>query len=357
SVFGVAAIYSATFMREGQWAFLKTFWVRQSIWVSLGLVVYLAMSLIDYRWIKEQSGAVVVYLIGLLLLVAVDLGGSVRSGAQSWLQLGPIDLQPSQVALLGGILLLAVALSETGPTRNPISPLWRVMIAGVMVAGPFVLILKQPDLGSALVWVPVFLLMLYVGGVPKRWLLLLIIVGAGICAPLAIAFVLKPYQIDRLLVFRDPEADPLDTGYAILQSMTAIGSAGVEGRGWLSPETQNAKGFIPITTAHNDYLFTVLAEQLGLVGTLILVMILTVLLLTILYIGLRSDDHMGALIASGVAATLFAHIFLNAGMTVSLVPITGLPLPLLSYGGTFAIIVLLMLGIVQSIWIHRDRRF
>ncbi len=354
ALLGVAAIYSATFMREGKWAHLKPLWIKQTVWVILGLTIFFAVSLTDYRWIKNYFGGVIIYTLGLLLLVLVEVFGQVKSGAQSWLSLGPIDLQPSQVAILGGILLLGVVLSETRNEQR-ITPDWlRIFFAGAVVGGPFLLILLQPDLGSALVWIPVLMTMLFVAGIQKRWLTLLIILGCGICAPLAIAFVLKDYQLERLLVFRDPESDPLDSGYAIIQSMTAIGSAGVQGRGWLSDTNLNYNGFIPINTAHNDYLFTVIAEQVGLPQTLVLVMIFTALVVWVLYVALNAHDLLGSLIASGVAALLFTHIFLNTGMTVSFVPITGLPLPLVSYGGTFALLILFSLGLVQSIWIHRD---
>lgn len=354
AVFGVMAIYSATHMRSGQWHYLSNFWVKQAVWVLLGLAVHFAVALVDYRWVRDKFGAVVIYAAGLVLLVLTELRGVHRSGAQSWIEIGPVEFQPSQVAVLGGILILAVVLSETGPTMTPVTPWLRILFAGMLVGGPFLLILIQPDLGSALVWIPIVLAMLFVGGVPKRWIALLVITGAGICAPLAIAFVLKGYQLDRLMVFTDPERDPLDAGYAILQSLTAIGSAGLTGRGWLSPNTQNASGFIPISTAHNDYIFTVIVEQIGLAPTLILLFTLTLLVLTAVYVGLKAADHLGSLIATGISALLFTHIFLNTGMTVSFVPITGLPIPLLSYGGTFAMLILFCLGLLQSIWIHRN---
>ncbi len=354
SVFGVMAIYSATYMRSGSWHYLSKLWVKQTIWVILGFGLHFAVALIDYRWVREKFGAIVIYVVGLILLIVTEIRGVHRSGAQSWLEIGPIEFQPSQVAVLGGILILALVLSETGPTMNPVAPWLRILFAGMLVGGPFLLILIQPDLGSALVWVPIVLAMLFVGGIPKRWIALLVITGCGICAPLAIAFVLQGYQLDRLMVFTDPERDPLDSGYAILQALTAIGSAGLTGRGWLAPNTQNANGFIPISTAHNDYIFAVIAEQIGLAPTLILLFALTVFILTAIYIGLKAADHLGALMATGIAALFFTHIFLNTGMTVSFVPITGLPLPLLSYGGTFATLILFSIGLLQSIWIHRN---
>jgi rod shape determining protein RodA len=352
AVIGVAAIYSATYMREGRWENLTQLWRKQGMWVMVGLIVHFAASLIDYRWIRDQYGGMVIYIIGLVLLVATKILGQERSGAKSWLDLGPIDLQTSQIAIIGGILALAVFLSEF----NEWDALYRILVCGALVGGPFLLILIQPDLGSAIVWLPVLLTFLFIGGIPKRYLISMILLGAGIGIPFAIIFVLKPYQLDRLLVFLDPENPKWrqDEAWGIWQSLLAIGSGGLDGKGFLAPNSQNHLGFLPIATAPTDYVFAVLAEEHGFRGGAFLIALFGTLSVTGLWIAHQARDSLGVLTASGICALLFTHIFLNIGMVISVVPITGLPLPLISYGGSFAVLILFSLGVLQSIWIHRN---
>jgi len=347
SVFGFVCIYSATWMRENE--YLSSSWERQLNWFWIGLVAYFTMAFVPYRWLKYL--ALPTYLIGVILLVVVHFKGEVASGARSWLDLGFITFQPSQIALFGVILLIAAAFSFW---KVPLKK-WQflqVIIAGVIVSAPLILIIEQPDLGSAMVLGPVFIFMLFAAGVQKRYLITMLL-AAAIVIPIGVNFFLKDYQKDRLLVFLDPELDPQGAGWTINQSLTAIGSGGMYGKGFRAEGTLTELGFLPKTVIHNDFIFPVIAETFGFVGGAALIALFALLLITVVYIAQRAADDFGAVVTTGIAAVLFTHVFINIGMTNGLTPITGLPLPLISYGGTFMLIIMGMLGVVQSVAVHR----
>ncbi len=338
--YGIYAIYSATWMRN------ENFWSSQLVWLCLCLPMYFIVSLVDYRWVR--FGAVPLYVLGILGLVATMLIGEKRYGARSWLDLGVMNFQPSQLAIVAGIMTLAVYLEASKKTM----PILRLMACGAIVGAPWVMILIQPDLGSCIVWVPVLLAMLFVGGVPKRWLIAMLIVAIAI-VPLVVNFGLKPYQYSRITTFLNPDLDPQGDGWNINQSLIAIGSGGFYGKGFKAPNTQNELGFLPATIVHNDFIFSVMGEQHGFVGGIILLAVLTMLFLAALHIAVESDDDLGRLLAVGIVMLLFTHTFMNIGMTISVTPITGLPLPFISYGGSFLMITLFSMGLLQSVWIHR----
>ena len=194
--------------------------------------------------------------------------------------------------------------------------------------------------------------MMFVGAIPKRWLVSMLIIGLAII-PLVVNFGLKPYQYSRITTFLNPDLDPQGDGWNINQSLIAIGSGGFSGKGFKAPNTQNELGFLPATIVHNDFIFSVLGEQHGFVGGVILVAVLLLLFLIMLYVAIEADDDLGRLLVVGIVMLLFTHTFMNIGMTVSVTPITGLPLPFISYGGSFLMITLFSMGIVQSVWIHR----
>jgi rod shape determining protein RodA len=228
----------------------------------------------------------------------------------------------------------------------------RILCCGAIVGAPWLMILIQPDLGSCIVWVPVLLSMMLVGHIPKRWLILMLVIGLAL-VPLVVHFGLKPYQYSRITTFLDPEADPLGDGWNITQSLVAIGSGGWAGKGYKSPNSLNVLGFLPHTIVHNDFIFSVMGEQHGFLGAVLLISALALLFLIMLGIAINAEDDLGRLLAVGITMLLFTHTFMNLGMTVSLTPITGLPLPLISYGGSFVMITLLSFAILQSIWIYR----
>jgi len=252
------------------------------------------------------------------------------------------------LAVIAGIMTIALFLSRT----RTMPAFLRILCCGAIVGAPWLMILIQPDLGSCIVWVPVILGMMFVGYIPKRWLILMLVIAFALI-PLVVHFGLKPYQYSRITTFLNPEADPQGDGWNITQSLIAIGSGGLVGKGYKAPNTQNALGFLPATIVHNDFIFSVMGEQHGFLGGVILIAALTILFVVMLGIAIEAEDDLGRLLAIGITLLLFTHTFMNLGMTISLTPITGLPLPLVSYGGSFIMITLLSFGLLQSIWIYR----
>lgn len=341
AIFGVVAIYNATWFRE------DVYWRHQAVWVFLGIVAFLVASLVDYHWIRW--GALPTYLGGMGLLVLVLIIGRKVSGAKSWIVVGPINFQPSQLAFIAAIMVLSLFLTQF---RN-LHPMLKLMISGIMVGAPMLLILKQPDFGSTMMWGPVVLALLFAGGIPLRYMICIILIGGGIALPLLANFGLKPYQKARLTAFWDPDIDPQGAGWAINQSMIAIGSGGWAGKGFKAANTQVEEGFLPSTTVHSDYIFSAVGETWGFIGGVVMLSVFAVLLITCLNTALRASDDFGLLLCVGFATLIFAHVYQNVGMTISLMPITGVPLPLISYGGSFVVMVMFALGLVNSVWIHR----
>lgn len=340
-VFGVVAVYSATFFRTDE------YWHKQAIWVGVGLVVFLVTSLIPYRFAKWA--ALPLYLIGIVGVILTYVIGREIGGAKCWLTVPGVGLfQPSQLALIAAILVVALFLSQF----RRLHPMLKLCFVGAIVVGPMVLILKQPDFGMTLVFVPTIMFMLLAAGLPKRYLITIVLLGLCIL-PLAYNFGLKPYQRARITAFIDHDIDPKGSAWAINQSLIAIGSGGFSGKGFKAPNTQVEQGFLPGTTVHTDYIFSAIAEQLGFVGAVSLIGAFAVLILSILFTAYHSADEFGLLITAGFAGQIFFHVYQNIGMTISLMPITGLPLPLISYGGTFVLMIMFGLGLVNSVWIHR----
>lgn len=346
AIFGVVAIYSATYMREETVA--SEFWRKQANWVAVGFLAFMVTSLMDYRWVRW--GAVPLYLLGLAFLVATKFFGTKVYGSRSWLHIGPLNFQPAQLAVIAGIMVLALFLSH--PQFRDMHSMLRLLLCGVIVGAPCLLILMQPDLGMTIIWGPVLLALLFVGGLPLRYLVCIILIVVGFI-PLAINLALKPYQMERITAFINPEIDKQGAAWAINQSLIAIGSGGWAGKGFKAPNTQIEMGFLPSTAVHNDYIFSAIGEQWGFVGGMFLIGAFALLLLTCLFVAFFAGDQFGLLLTIGITALIFTHIFQNIGMTIALLPITGVPLPLISYSGSFAFIIMFGLGIVNSVWIHR----
>jgi rod shape determining protein RodA len=345
AVFGVIAIYSATYMREDSLS--AEFWRKQANWVAVGFFVFMVTSLIDYRWIRW--GALPMYLAGLGFLILTKFMGTKVYGSRSWLHLGPINFQPAQLAVVAGIMVLALFLSQF----REMHPMLRLLLSGVIVGAPCLLILMQPDLGECIIWGPVLLALLFVGGIPLRYLICILLIVAT-ALPLAANLGLKPYQQERLTAFVHPDIDPRGASWAINQSLIAIGSGGWSGKGFKAPNTQIELGFLPATAVHNDYIFSAIGEQWGFVGGMFLIGAFGLLLLTCLFVAFFAGDQFGLLLVIGVTALIFTHVFQNIGMTISMLPITGVPLPLISYSGSFVFMIMFGLGIVNSVWVHRN---
>ena len=351
---GILIIYSATHGSEQ--ADLKNASVQQGAWVGLGLTCFFVLAFSDYhRWVAQGWFW---FGVGIFLLLVVLIFGREVNGAKSWLRFGPIGFQPAEVmklAFLVGSTALLVAL------RDRIEKFRTVLALVGLALIPGLLILKQPDLGSAAVFLPMCFGLLFAGGTRLRFLL--IPVGMGLAAFLAIYLwvghfgkelpFLKTYQNNRIRTFFDPNLDPLGAGWTIRQSIIAIGSGGFTGKGFLRGD-QNLYGFLPKNIAYNDFIFSVLGEEWGFVGGSLLILGQAALLLCVAWIGMRAPDFEGRLLAGGILGMLFTHFFINVGMTIKVVPITGIPLPFVSYGGTFLAVCMAAMGLMQSIW--RQRR-
>jgi len=346
AIFGVVAIYSATFMREDPVA--SEFWRKQANWVAVGFLTFMVTSLIDYRWVRW--GALPMYLAGIIFLVLTKFIGSKVYGARSWLHVGPINFQPAQLAVVAGIMVLALFLSHN--QFREMHPMFKLLLCGVIVGAPCLLIMLQPDLGETIIWGPVLLALLFVGGLPLRYLICIVLIVAAMI-PIAINLGLKPYQQERITAFINPDIDKQGSAWAINQSLIAIGSGGWAGKGFKAPNTQIEMGFLPATAVHNDYIFSAIGEQWGFVGGMFLVGAFALLLLTCLFVAFFAGDQFGLLLVIGITSLIFTHIFQNIGMTISLLPITGVPLPLISYSGSFVLMIMFGLGIINSVWIHR----
>jgi rod shape determining protein RodA len=344
AVFGVIAIYSATPMRAD--SSTADFWRKQANWVAVGFFAFMVASLIDYRWIRW--GALPMYLAGIVFLILTHFIGQRVYGARSWLRLGPINFQPAQLAIVAGIMVLALFLTQF----REIHPMLRLLLCGAIAAAPCLFILMQPALGSVIMWIPVLLAMLFVAGLPLRYLICVILIGIAF-VPIALHLGMKPYQQQRITAFINPDIDKQGAAWAINQSLIAIGSGGWSGKGFKAPNTQIELGFLPATAVHNDYIFSAIGEQWGFVGGMFLIGAFALLLLTCLFVAFLAGDQMGLLLVVGMTALIFTHIFQNMGMTIALLPITGVPLPLISYSGSFVLMIMFGLGLVNSVWIHR----
>jgi rod shape determining protein RodA len=354
SIFGVFAIYSATYMRDER--YLRDMWHRQTIWLVIGVAVFFITALINYRvWMSSVVVPLLLYLAGLFFLVLTHFIGRTTFGAKSWLELGPISFQPAQLAVVATLVLIAWLLANTNNWVGFWPTIGRVFSCAAIMAPPWLLVLIQPDLGECLVQIPMLLAMLFVARIPKRYLLVMIVVGLAMI-PVVANFGLKPYQRERLTTFLDPDHDQQGSAWTINQALIAIGSGGFYGKGFTAPNTQVQLGFLPSTIVHTDFIFAAIAEQLGFVGTITLVSAFAALLMNGLLIAATTIDELGRLVAVGVTTLLFTHVAQNIGMNISILPITGVPLPLISYGGSFLVLVLFSLGVLESIWVHRRTR-
>lgn len=345
-VIGVAFIHSASARSES--THLAAMSGKQLGWVLVGVGVFFAIVLADYEKLGDAAWGI--YLCSIVLLVLVLVVGKKVYGAYRWLNFFGFTVQPSEFAKISVMLVLARFLSEENRDLQSPKTILHVLL---IIAIPALFILKQPDLGTTLTLVPVALVLLFVAGVPVRFLVILGVIGLLSLVPAW--FALGDYQRERIHVFLDPDRDPLGAGWNKIQSEIAVGSGGLAGKGYLMG-TQNLLGFLPRTVAPTDFIFSVIAEELGFVGSATLLSLFAVLLWGGVRAAHRARDKMGRLLAAGVVALLFSHVFVNMAMTVGLMPITGIPLPLVSYGGSFMVCMMAALGFVQSVYVRRERR-
>ncbi|MBI4398061.1 MAG: rod shape-determining protein RodA [Candidatus Omnitrophica bacterium] len=318
--------------------------IRQLMWMGLGVAVLIVVVWLGYR--SFLNLAFIFYGLSILLLVLVMITGVSAKGAQRWLDLGVIALQPSEFCKLSTILALARFLGGRSPKKNH----WITFIlASGIVIFPLGFILKQPDLGSTLIFIPIFFCMLFVWGAKLRYLFGTVLLGvAGM--PL-FWMLLKEYQKRRLLVFINPNIDPLGAGYNAIQSKIAVGSGMIFGKGWFQG-TQNRLQFIP--EHHTDFIFSVIGEEWGFVGAALLIMLFLLLIWRATLIGTQTTDMPARLLVTGIVSMIVFHIFINIGMTMGMMPIAGLPLPFISYGGSSLISSFIAVGLLISIYKTRS---
>ena len=345
AVGGVFAIYSASYRGDDEP--MPTLYLWQARWIALGLVVFLLMIWMDYEWLCRWSWLIFAGVLALLVLVLII--GKISHGARSWFGFGGRGMQPSELAKLAVALTISFYLSRRSKEVESVSTLINCLI---LVVIPAVLVLAQPDFGSAAVLFPMTLAMMFVAGVRLRYFVVLFVILLAL-APIG-WLMAHDYQKERILVFLDPDRDPTKRGWNFHQSLIAVGSGGWSGKGWLQG-TQNVLGYLPKTVAPNDFIFSVIAEENGFLGSAVIVGLYGVILLEGVRIAGNAKDKLGLILATAVVAMLFTHIFQNIGMTIGVVPITGLPLPLLSYGGSFMLLVMAALGLLQNIYVRRKQ--
>jgi len=338
---GFAMLYSAGNASADPWM------SRQMIRFGAGLAVMLIVALTDIRFWMRQAYAI--YFLAFVLLLFVEYAGQVGMGAQRWIDLKFFQLQPSEIMKVALVLGLAryfhsLDMEEVARPLPLIPPI-------AMVLAPAALVLMQPDLGTAGMLILMGAAVFFAAGV-RIWKFALAGFGALAAVPLAWNF-LHDYQRARILTFLDPESDPLGAGYHILQSKIAFGSGGVFGKGFLAG-TQSHLSFLP--ERQTDFIFTMLAEEFGMMGGLCLLALYILILVYGYAIALRSRNHFGRILAIGIVTNLFLYVFINAAMVMGLIPVVGVPMPLISYGGTAMLTVMVGIGLLMSVHIHRDVR-
>jgi rod shape determining protein RodA len=375
SLFGVFFIYSAQLARE------EADWVKQLVWLGLGLVVYVTTSLLDYRLWLKYAHFVYLFAIAILLLVLIPGVGTTHGmGARRWLDIPGLGaFQPSEFAKIA--VLFATASILTGSKLGTVKDSLQVLVKLALAVGiPMLLIIAEPDLGSALVIAPMVFAMLYVSNLSMRFFAGSLGVFALLVGMVALdvwgysnymeenkldytrdrgayekhsILPLKDYQRNRVLAFALPDKiDPMGIGWNSRQSLISVGSGGLTGKGW-TEGTQAKLGYLPPRVAHNDFIFSVIAEEKGFLGSITVIGLFGVVLWNGLRIAGLARDRFGALLALGVTVLFTVHVFVNIAMTIGLVPVKGIPLPFISYGGTFVLSCCLLQGLVQSVYRFR----
>ncbi len=335
ATFGLVVLYSASGQDMAQ--------VERQL-LRFGLAFGIMFGVAQIRPEQLSRWSPWLYLIGTLMLVGVLAFGDIGKGAQRWLGLGVTRFQPSEMVKLAVPMMIAWYLAD-----KPLPPSWSCLgLAAALIIVPVLLIAKQPDLGTSLLVASAGVFVLFLAGISWR-LILGLLTLAGAAAPVA-WYLMRDYQKQRVLTFLDPEKDPLGAGYHITQSKIAIGSGGIWGKGWLN-DTQSQLDFLP--ERHTDFIFAVLSEEFGLVGVSLLLTLYLFVILRGLYIASRAQDTYGRLLAGSLTLVFFVYLFVNVGMVSGLLPVVGVPLPLVSYGGTSLVTLMAGFGMLMSIHTRR----
>lgn len=339
SCIGFTILYSAAKGSLEPWA------IRQIVRFAVFFPIMIAIAIVDVRfWLRH---AYTIYILSLLMLIVVEVAGHTAMGATRWLRIGPVNLQPSEFMKLALVLALAryfhtINLEDVGRVSYLLLPLLMVLV-------PVLLILKQPNLGTALITTMISGAIFFASGV-RLWKFGLVIAGAVSSIPIAWKF-MHDYQKKRVMTFLNPESDPLGDGYNIIQSKIAIGSGGLTGKGFLNG-SQSQLEFLP--EHQTDFIFTTFAEEFGFIGGLSMLAMFALIITMGLLIAIRCHNHFGRLVATGITTMFFVHVFINVGMNMGMLPVVGTPLPLLSYGGTILITIMIGFGFLLNAYVHRD---
>ncbi|MEQ8318904.1 MAG: rod shape-determining protein RodA [Rhodospirillales bacterium] len=336
---GFAMLYSAADGDMLPWA------KRQMLRFGVAMGVMIVVATINLRiWLRY---AYVLYFLALALLVGVEVAGYVGMGAQRWISLGFVNVQPSELMKI--FLVLALARYFNASAIEDIGSIPRLLVPMVLIGAPAVLILRQPDLGTAIMVVMTGAAVMFLAGV-RLWKFAVVGICGLAAAPIAWQF-LHEYQKKRVLTFLNPETDPLGAGYHIIQSKIALGSGGLMGKGFMQGP-QSHLHFLP--EMQTDFIFTMLAEEMGLVGGLGLIVLYTLIITYGIVISIKSRNQFGRLVAGGITTTFFLYVFINIAMVTGLIPVVGVPLPLVSYGGTVMLTLMIGFGLVIGVGVHRD---
>lgn len=349
---GMVAIYSASANRLMNNGLSPFYYVkRQAIFTLLGLVGLALVISIDYRaWLRWSRQ---IYFINIILLIAVLVIGKTTSGSQRWFKLGAFNLQPSEIAKIALILILAHYMEKRENIQG-----WKLLNPFFIIGLPVLLIMLQPDMGTAMIFIGIVFSMTFVAGADGKHLTLIAMAGGATLGLIIFGSlqgwlkIVKPYQINRLLVFLDPYRDPTGSGWNVIQSMIAVGSGGLFGKGFLNG-SQSQLNFLPAN--HTDFIFSVVAEEFGFVGSVITLLLFLVIIWRGIRIASNAKDRYGMLLAVGCVALFSCHLVINVGMTLGIMPVTGLPLPFLTYGGSTLLTNLIAIGILLNVGLRRKK--
>ncbi len=344
NIASIVSLYSALHTK-GEFVQMDVL-TKQIVWIIIGWIFILIFFNMNYRILYDVSSWL--FYLSIILLVAVFIAGKIQMGAQRWVEIFGINFQPSELAKLSALLIMARSFSDYKHSFGFLKNFSQeIIIPFIPIAVLFSLIFIQPDLGTGLVLFIMYIMILFFSSAKKKnviifCLIILMLIPIG-------WLMLKDYQKDRLLVFINPDSDPLGAGYTIIQSKIAIGSGELFGKGFLSG-TQNQLNFLP--ARHTDFIFTVFAEEWGFLGCLVLLGVYYFLLKTILDTAEKAPDRFSYYLCTGIFSLLFIHIFINLAMIMGLLPVVGLPLPFMSYGGSFTLVSFILIGIIISVQKH-----
>lgn len=341
--FSLATLYSLSMGSAGTSSYI----LKQVVWVIVGLITMTVIAFLDYGRLKHFMPFI--YSLNVFLLIVIFLVGKTALGAQRWMEVGGFRFQPSEFSKIMLIVTLGAILAEK---KGEISG-WRdIFLAGAHVAPVMVLILIQPDLGTTLVLLAITVGMLVAAGISSKQIAVLSVAAYAAVTAVFKFHLLHEYQMRRLTVFLNPDIDPLGSGYNLRQSIIAIGSGGLSGKGLFSG-TQSRLDFLPPAVKHTDFIFAVIGEELGFIGGALLIMFIFFLLARTFRIASQSRNHFGLLIACGIASMWIFQVLVNMGMTIGIMPVTGIPLPFISYGGSSMIMNMAAVGLLLNIYRRR----